>query len=251
MSSGWTALILCLILGQRAGHGKEPMPPHVWCFAWLARACFGWAGSDLMRVPLLEPTASHPMRSRRHARHGHRRVRLGDGRDHKGHIPACWASARERRGPGRHHAGLRLRERHGRAMIIGVVGGVIPFLTVTYLKTALGYDDALDTFGVHAVGGTLGALLTGLLDRSERQSGLRRVKEWPGLVESHTLWKAAWLLALRLFFQCRHGDYRLHRQSAGWSASNSGRRVARGSISPITAKRATSSANHFESMRNF
>ena len=34
---------------------------------------------------------------------------------------------------------------------------------MTYLKKAIGYDDALDTFGVHGVGGTLGALLTGLL----------------------------------------------------------------------------------------
>ena len=47
------------------------------------------------------------------------------------------------------------------AMIIGVAAGVIPFLAVTYLKKAIGYDDALDTFGVHGVGGTLGALLTG------------------------------------------------------------------------------------------
>ena len=36
-------------------------------------------------------------------------------------------------------------------------------MTVSYLKPALKYDDALDTFGVHAIGGTLGALLTGLL----------------------------------------------------------------------------------------
>ena len=48
-------------------------------------------------------------------------------------------------------------------MIIGVAAGIIPFLAVTYLKKAIGYDDALDTFGVHGVGGTLGALLTGLL----------------------------------------------------------------------------------------
>jgi ammonium transporter, Amt family len=51
----------------------------------------------------------------------------------------------------------------GGAMVIGVAAGIIPFLAVTYLKRALGYDDALDTFGVHGVGGTLGALLTGVL----------------------------------------------------------------------------------------
>ena len=39
---------------------------------------------------------------------------------------------------------------------------MIPFLAVAYLKKMLGYDDALDTFGVHGVGGTLGAILTGV-----------------------------------------------------------------------------------------
>jgi Amt family ammonium transporter len=48
------------------------------------------------------------------------------------------------------------------AVIMGVLGGIVPFLAVVYLKRALGYDDALDTFGIHAVGGTLGAILTGV-----------------------------------------------------------------------------------------
>jgi ammonium transporter, Amt family len=49
------------------------------------------------------------------------------------------------------------------AVIIGVLAAVLPYIAVSVLKPALGYDDALDTFGVHAVGGTAGALLTGLL----------------------------------------------------------------------------------------
>jgi Amt family ammonium transporter len=49
------------------------------------------------------------------------------------------------------------------AIIVGVLAGLIPFLAVVKLKAKFGYDDALDTFGVHAVGGTLGALLTGFL----------------------------------------------------------------------------------------
>jgi Amt family ammonium transporter len=47
--------------------------------------------------------------------------------------------------------------------IIGVIAGTIPFITTTYLKPLLGYDDALDVFGVHAIGGTCGALATGFL----------------------------------------------------------------------------------------
>src|SRR4029450_2028166 len=49
------------------------------------------------------------------------------------------------------------------AVIIGVLAGIVPFFACTKLKSWLGYDDALDTFGVHAVGRTLGAFLTGLL----------------------------------------------------------------------------------------
>jgi ammonium transporter, Amt family len=49
------------------------------------------------------------------------------------------------------------------AVLIGVLAGAIPFLFCIKLKRVFGYDDALDTFGVHAIGGTLGALMTGLL----------------------------------------------------------------------------------------
>jgi Amt family ammonium transporter len=48
------------------------------------------------------------------------------------------------------------------ALIIGLAAGVVCYLAVTKLKIALGYDDSLDAFGVHGVGGTLGALLTGI-----------------------------------------------------------------------------------------
>ena len=49
------------------------------------------------------------------------------------------------------------------SLIIGLVAGVVCFLGATGLKHALGYDDSLDAFGVHGVGGIIGALLTGLL----------------------------------------------------------------------------------------
>jgi ammonium transporter, Amt family len=65
-------------------------------------------------------------------------------------------------GARRHHAGDRLRRRHRRGDH-RPLAGAIPFLFCVKLKAVFGYDDALDTFGVHAVGGTIGALLTGLL----------------------------------------------------------------------------------------
>ena len=48
------------------------------------------------------------------------------------------------------------------ALGIGAVAGVVCFGMVTKVKTAFGYDDALDAFGVHGAGGTIGALLTGV-----------------------------------------------------------------------------------------
>jgi Amt family ammonium transporter len=50
----------------------------------------------------------------------------------------------------------------GGALIIGIVAGVIPFFAVAKLKPRFGYDDTLDAFGIHGVGGTLGAILTGV-----------------------------------------------------------------------------------------
>jgi len=48
------------------------------------------------------------------------------------------------------------------AIFIGIAGGVIPFFSVALLKPKLGYDDTLDAFGIHGVGGTIGAILTGV-----------------------------------------------------------------------------------------
>jgi Amt family ammonium transporter len=58
------------------------------------------------------------------------------------------------------------------AVIIGVAAGLIPYLACWKLKSAAGYDDALDTFGVHAVGGTLGAFLTGVLANGKANPNL-------------------------------------------------------------------------------
>jgi Amt family ammonium transporter len=50
----------------------------------------------------------------------------------------------------------------GGAICIGIGAGVVPWLVVTYLKSALGYDDSLDAFGVHGIGGIWGVVATGL-----------------------------------------------------------------------------------------
>jgi Amt family ammonium transporter len=63
------------------------------------------------------------------------------------------------------------------AMIIGLLAGTIPFLACAYLKKALGYDDALDTFGVHGIGGTLGALVTGIFADEKVNGVVTAVKD--------------------------------------------------------------------------
>ena len=49
------------------------------------------------------------------------------------------------------------------AIVLGIVAGVVCFIACSALKNALGYDDALDVFGVHCIGGIVGALGTGIL----------------------------------------------------------------------------------------
>jgi Amt family ammonium transporter len=63
------------------------------------------------------------------------------------------------------------------SVIIGALAGVIPFLAVAYLKKMFGYDDALDTFGVHGVGGTLGAILTGVFASEKANSVVGPLKD--------------------------------------------------------------------------
>jgi ammonium transporter, Amt family len=51
----------------------------------------------------------------------------------------------------------------GGSMIIGALAGIVPFFMVAVVKQKFGYDDSLDAFGIHGIGGILGALLTGIL----------------------------------------------------------------------------------------
>ncbi len=60
---------------------------------------------------------------------------------------------------------------------MGVLAGVVPLLACFYLKKALGYDDALDTFGVHGVGGTMGAILTGVFADEKANSVVAGLKQ--------------------------------------------------------------------------
>jgi Amt family ammonium transporter len=67
------------------------------------------------------------------------------------------------------------------ALVIGIAAGVLCFFAATSLKNALGYDDSLDAFGVHAIGGIVGALLTGVFATKAVVGGDAPI----GLVDGH------------------------------------------------------------------
>ena len=69
---------------------------------------------------------------------------------------------------------------HG-AVWIGIAAGSIPWFFCYKVKGWFGYDDALDTFGVHGIGGTTGALMTGMLGAQCRQPEPRHQSEGPML----------------------------------------------------------------------
>ncbi len=163
MTSGWSALVLCMILGKRIGFGKEHMAPHsmVLCMVGTGMLWVGWygfnAGSALgadaiasnafATTTLAAATAGFVWALCEWVTRGKPSV-LGFC---SGIVAGLVVIT-----PG---AGFVLPTS---AVIIGVLAGIVPFFACAYLKKMLGYDDALDTFGVHGVGGTLGAILTGV-----------------------------------------------------------------------------------------
>jgi Amt family ammonium transporter len=173
MTSGWSALILCIILGKRAGFGKEKMSPHsmVLCMVGTGMLWVGWygfnAGSALsadgissnafMTTTLAAATAGFVWGMMEKILKGHASI-LGICSGIVAGLVVITPAAGFVDATG--------------AMIIGVLAAIIPYIFVMYVKGAIGYDDALDTFGIHAVGGTLGAILTGVLATSSVNGNL-------------------------------------------------------------------------------
>ncbi|MBW3597993.1 MAG: ammonium transporter [Planctomycetes bacterium] len=163
ISSGVSALICALVIGKRLGWGNEPMPPHNLTYTALGAAMLwvGWfgfnAGSELLSDGLTSsafavthfsaaagavawPVVEWLMRGKPTV------------------LGACSGAV----------AGLVcITPAAGfvnpmPALLMGAAAGVVCYFACTWLKNSLKYDDSLDAFGVHGVGGTLGALLTGV-----------------------------------------------------------------------------------------
>jgi len=164
MSSGWSALVLALIVGKRTGFGKENMAPHslVLTMNGTGMLWVGWYGFNAGSAVASDGIASQAFMT----------TTLAAAIAGFSWAGIEWLTRSKPTVLGFCSgivAGLVVItpaagfvSANG-AVIIGVLAGVIPFFACTKLKNALGYDDALDTFGVHAVGGTLGAFLTGIL----------------------------------------------------------------------------------------
>jgi Amt family ammonium transporter len=173
MSSGWSALVLCLMLGKRLGFPKEPMPPHsmVLCSIGTGMLWVGWygfnagsavaadvvAGNAFMTTTIATAVASFVWPMIEWIVRGKPSVLGFCSGAVAGLVvitPACgFVTA-------------------GGALVIGVAAGIVPWFFCFKVKQWFGYDDALDTFGVHAVGGTMGALLTGFLARNSANANL-------------------------------------------------------------------------------
>jgi Amt family ammonium transporter len=163
MASGISGLVIALMIGKRRGHGKVPFTPHnlVYSVIGVGLLWGGWFGFNAGSALSAGTTAGMTAVTTQIAAAGagvswaavewlvHKKASVlgiisGIVAGLVGITPA---------------AGFVTP---GGALIIGLAAGVVCFFASTTIKNKLGYDDALDAFGIHGVGGTLGALLTGV-----------------------------------------------------------------------------------------
>jgi Amt family ammonium transporter len=163
ISSGVSALVCALYLGKRTGYPKQPMPPHSLVLSFIG-ACLLWvgwfgfnAGSALSASSLATSAFVATHFAAAAAALGWSAAEwLKNGRASAlGAISGAVAGL------------VAITPAAGfvgpmPALAIGLIAGVVCYLMVTKVKAIFGYDDALDAFGVHGAGGTIGALLTGV-----------------------------------------------------------------------------------------
>jgi len=163
ISSGVSALICALLIGKRLGFGSEPMPPHNLTFTVIGAAMLwvGWFGFNAGSALAAGGNASAAFAATHFAAAGgalswslielvlrKKASVLGAASGAVAGL-VCVTPA----------AGF---VQPVPAIAMGLIAGVVCFYACTTLKNKLGYDDSLDAFGVHGVGGTLGAILTGV-----------------------------------------------------------------------------------------
>jgi Amt family ammonium transporter len=186
MSSGWSALVLCLILGKRTGFDKRAFLPHSLVLTMVGTGMLwvGWYGFNAGSAVAADGIAANAFTTTTLATAVAASVWpllewITRGKPTV--LGFCSGAV----------AGLVVITpgagfvSPASSVAIGVLAGVVPFLACTKLKAIFKYDDALDTFGVHAVGGTKGAFVTGLFATPEVNANLSTNL---GAIVGHTLW---------------------------------------------------------------
>jgi len=162
INAGVAGLVTALMLGPRLGYGKEPMAPHNLVLTVIGAALLwvGWFGFNAGSAVAADGRAGMAMAV----------TQIATGTAALGWMFAEWIFKGKPSVLGIASgavAGLvAITPASGfvgpvGALVIGVAAGVICFWAATSLKHMFGYDDSLDAFGVHAIGGIVGALLTG------------------------------------------------------------------------------------------
>ncbi|CAB3802157.1 ammonium transporter [Paraburkholderia fynbosensis] len=163
INAGIAALVCALVLGKRVGYGKEAMAPHNLTLTLIGGAMLwvGWFGFNAGSAVAADGRAGFAMFT----------TQVATAAAALAWMFAEWAAKGKPSVLGIVSgavAGLvAITPASGfvgtlGALVIGIVAGVVCFWSATWLKHKLGYDDSLDAFGVHCIGGIVGALLTGV-----------------------------------------------------------------------------------------
>jgi len=163
LNAGTAGLVACLMLGKRVGYGTENMAPHNLLFALI--------GASLLWVGWFGFNAGSAVTSNVNAGMAAAATQIATAAAALGWMFAEWIINKKPSVLGMISgavAGLvAITPASGfvnpvGALIIGVSAGVVCYVASVWVKKAFGYDDALDTWGVHGVGGALGAMMTGM-----------------------------------------------------------------------------------------
>jgi len=168
INAGIAALVCALVLGKRIGYGREFMAPHNLALTMIGASMLwvGWFGFNAGSAVAADGRAGMAMMV----------TQLATAAAALGWMFIEWILKGKPSVLGIASgavAGLvAITPASGfvdpsGSMIIGLAAGVVCYFSATSLKHALGYDDSLDAFGVHCVGGILGALLTGVFANKE------------------------------------------------------------------------------------
>jgi Amt family ammonium transporter len=163
ISSGISALVCAIVLGKRNGYGRVPMPPHSVVLSVIGAALLwvGWFGFNAGSALSAGAGASNAFVT----------THFAASAGALGWILLEWIKTGKPTVLGAISgavAGLVVITPAAGftspmfALLMGLLGGIVCMIASTTMKHRFGYDDSLDAFGVHGVGGTLGAVLTGV-----------------------------------------------------------------------------------------